>query len=545
MVKKSPGVRVLRVLNFGVRITFVAAGCATISALTIVPATWQLQAALRSAARHEGFTATAFHAVMSMAFQIAGAGIGFLGRYRSARHTEVEVLEVRRRLLESALSERIELTKGTDRADPQSTIVIDTERIDQFADQILGNLLPGILLAIIGTALVIGNSPVLGAIAFLAGFPIFWSIVLTTRKSRLSAMLYWEEHRFILKRVLRLLQARELISAHGAQASVVENEMPHQLAFTRQASALKRNVAVSSMTQTIGFGILAALLLVVSTIQLQNGAVAIDQLFASLFSLVMIQSGVRMTVTAQAAMAAGVPALERIEQQLNQLAETERQTALSLGVSNRLRIDRVQATDLGHGFPSADATESTLLFEHLYIHIQRGDRLLVQGPNGSGKTTLLLILAGQLRPLFGTLEINGSPAETFDATSVRRGIAYVAQNVVLVDGSIEDNLRLLGDTASSAELDALLHDVGIAFPLNHQIGDEGQRLSGGQRQRLAIARALLHQPDLLLLDEPANHLDTDLKSFLSSIEHRLQNTAVVIVSHGANLSSIGYRTLSL
>lgn len=544
MLNQTHGVRVLRMLRFTPRVTLEAAGCATISALAIVPATWQLQAALKSAAEQRGFTTTAFHAVLSIAFQIAGAAVGLLGRYRSARHTETAALTVRRRLLECALSERIELTKGTDRADPQSTIVIDTERIDQFADQILGNLLPGILLTIIGTALVVGNSPVLGAIAFLVGIPIFWIIVVTTRKNRLSAMAYWEGHRHILKRVLRLLQARELISAHGAQASVVEKEMPHQRAFNRQASILKRTVALSSLTQTIGFGILAALLLVVSTIQLGTGEVTIDQLFASLFSLVMIQSGVRMTVTAQAAMAAGVPALERIEQQLNQPHESSDHASLVLRESNPLQIRKISAVGLSHGFPSADGTER-LLFQNLSVHIQMGDRLLLQGPNGTGKTTLLLILAGQLKPLRGELEINGIPAENFNATSIRRNIAYVAQNVVLVDGSIEDNLRLLGDSATTAELETLLSDVGLALPLEHQIGDEGQRLSGGQRQRLAIARALLHQPDLLLLDEPGNHLDTDLISFLTNIEHRLQNTAVVIVSHGVDLTSIDYRTLTL
>jgi ABC-type bacteriocin/lantibiotic exporter with double-glycine peptidase domain len=551
------GVRVLRILQFKTGILLVATACATVGALTIVPATWQLQEALKSAVAKEGLGVIGFHAAMSMIVQAIGAGIGLFGRYRSAHHAEAAALDVRRHLLEAALSERIEHTKGADRAEPQSTIVIDTERIDQFADQIIGNLLPGILLTLVGAIFVAANGPVLGSVSVIAGVPIFWLIILSSRRARISSVAYWAEHRMVLKRVLRILQARELISAHGAQARVVETELPYQVAFTKQANDLKRDIALSSMMQNVGFGVLAALLLVVSTIQLQNGTVNINQLFGSLFSLVMIQSGVRMTVNAQSSMAAGIPSLQRIEHQLKQhlQANGPGSPSLSGGLNfpsgglnfpaAPLRIDTMSVTGLTHGFPTANTTDVPLLFQNLSVHIQQDDRLLLQGSNGSGKTTLLLILAGQLRPLHGTLELNGQPVPSFDLPPIRRNIAYVAQNVVLVDGSIEDNLRLLGDTATAGELETLLYDVGIAFPLHHQIGDEGQRLSGGQRQRLAIARALLHQPDLLLLDEPANHLDTDLISFLSNIEHRLKGTAVIIVSHGADLSSIGYRTLTL
>jgi ABC-type transport system involved in cytochrome bd biosynthesis fused ATPase/permease subunit len=521
---------------------------AVIGALSVVPSTWQLQTGVRAATANKPLRVVVLHALLSIVIQSAGAAIGLFSRYRASEDVGRGVVHLRSTVLRLVLSQQIADTKGESAAEPQSIVVVDIDRIDQYADQLLGGLVPGTLLIAVGSALAVTRSSFIGILTMLTGLPVFWFVVFTARRARKATLEYWEGHRLISRRVLRLMQARELIAAHDGQRVVARNEEPHLQRYSRQSANMKLRSAVSITAQTVGFGSLSAVLLVVAAKQLSTKAIALDQLFVLLFSLVVIQSGVRLTVTAQSAVTAGGAALSRIERLI---AEASRSTTTAAEIDPRstLPIDELEAVDLSYSvplnIPGTQLQENRVLFSGVSLRICRGDKIHLTGANGTGKTTLLLMLAQQCQPQSGTFRINGEIASAEDLQAVKRRIAYVAQNVVLVEGTVAENLRLLGDDATDAELTELLHDVGIRFDLDHQIGSEGQTMSGGERQRLAIARALLGDPDIVLLDEPSNHLDVDLPRFLADIDRHLRNRAVVVVSHGDDLSSLGYRPFCL
>jgi ATP-binding cassette subfamily C protein len=133
---------------------------------------------------------------------------------------------------------------------------------------------------------------------------------------------------------------------------------------------------------------------------------------------------------------------------------------------------------------------------------------LIVGPSGSGKTTLLDLLVGLREPAAGQVLIDGVPLPQLDLRSWRRQIGYVPQESVMVDESVAHNLTL-GEQIPEAKIREALRDAGAmgfveAMPegLATRVGHGGSRLSGGQRQRLAIARALIHEPRLLILEAP-------------------------------------------
>ncbi|MFG2882903.1 thiol reductant ABC exporter subunit CydD [Streptomyces sp. NPDC048297] len=148
------------------------------------------------------------------------------------------------------------------------------------------------------------------------------------------------------------------------------------------------------------------------------------------------------------------------------------------------------------------------------LTLERGRRIAVVGPSGSGKTTLAQVLLRFLDPGAGTYTLAGVAANALDGDDVRRLVGLCAQDAHLFDSTVRENLLIARKNATEAELlDALdrarLREwvAGLPDGLDTHVGEHGARLSGGQRQRLALARALLADFPVLVLDEPAEHLD--------------------------------------
>ncbi|WSA77812.1 thiol reductant ABC exporter subunit CydD [Streptomyces sp. NBC_01799] len=161
-----------------------------------------------------------------------------------------------------------------------------------------------------------------------------------------------------------------------------------------------------------------------------------------------------------------------------------------------------------HAGASRDALDS------VDLTLTAGRRIAVVGPSGSGKTTLAQVLLRFLDARAGTYRIGGVEASALDGDTVRRFVGLCAQDAHVFDSSIRENLRLARTVATDDELRAALArarllDWAEALPdgLDTLVGEHGARLSGGQRQRLALARALLADFPVLVLDEPAEHLD--------------------------------------
>ncbi|MFI9393291.1 thiol reductant ABC exporter subunit CydD [Streptomyces bauhiniae] len=183
----------------------------------------------------------------------------------------------------------------------------------------------------------------------------------------------------------------------------------------------------------------------------------------------------------------------------------------------------------------------------LDLTLDRGRRIAVVGPSGSGKTTLAQVLLRFLDPRSGTYTLAGVPADEMDGDEVRRLVGLCAQDAHLFDSSVRENLLLARKDATEAELrDVLLRARlldwvdGLPEGLDTHVGEHGARLSGGQRQRLALARALLADFPVLVLDEPAEHLDLPTADALTDdllaategrttllITHRLAGLAAV------------------
>jgi len=178
------------------------------------------------------------------------------------------------------------------------------------------------------------------------------------------------------------------------------------------------------------------------------------------------------------------------------------------------------------------------VLERLNIKINPGERVGIIGKLGSGKSTVLRLILNQYAPVSGSVLVDDLVNTQLEPLSLRRQIGYVPQDVTLFHGSLRENVELgrvqPDDTALLAALrNSCLDEVVAQLPsgVGTQVGERGDRLSGGQRQIVAIARALLMQPRLLLLDEPSSMVDPATEQKLIARLRALTDTTIVLVTH--------------
>ncbi|MGL5336607.1 MAG: heme ABC transporter ATP-binding protein/permease CydC [Enterovibrio sp.] len=195
--------------------------------------------------------------------------------------------------------------------------------------------------------------------------------------------------------------------------------------------------------------------------------------------------------------------------------------------SCKLRFD-----DVSFSYPNA--VQPAL--EKISFTLETGQKLAVLGKTGSGKSTLLKLITRAFDPSCGHIYLNDQPISAFSENVLRRSMSVVSQRVDILNCTLADNLRLAKPAASEQELLEILEKVGLshlaAHGLDEWLGDGGRPLSGGEARRIGVARAILYDAPLLLLDEPTEGLDqhTEQQILQLLLEHA-QHKTLLLITH--------------
>lgn len=201
-------------------------------------------------------------------------------------------------------------------------------------------------------------------------------------------------------------------------------------------------------------------------------------------------------------------------------------------------VSAIEVIELvGVGFSYLDAPREAVTSTNLKFGI--GERIGLVGTSGSGKSTLANIVLGLTEPSIGEVRLNGRLRTDYSIESWRKRVGFVPQSAGLIRGSVEDNVRMfregigVDDIWLALELAGLAADVRqLPDGLGTYLGPGAQGLSGGQSQRIAIARAFVGNPDLVVMDEPTSALDAQSEGVVSeSIENLSHRAAILIISH--------------
>ncbi|SMP60263.1 ABC transporter ATP-binding protein [Anoxynatronum buryatiense] len=199
------------------------------------------------------------------------------------------------------------------------------------------------------------------------------------------------------------------------------------------------------------------------------------------------------------------------------------------------------------------AYDAQPVLQHVTFKIKAGETLAIVGPSGAGKTTLVHLLLRFYAPSAGEILLDDRPIERYTVESLREKIGLVMQHPFLFDGTLRDNIALgtpdatLADIQQAARL-ASLDSFIKALPQGYDtpIGERGVRLSGGQAQRLALARVLLRQPEILVLDEPTASVDhlTDAH-IMESVSSLMAGKTLLVIAHRLATLRSAHRILFL
>jgi ATP-binding cassette subfamily B protein len=209
------------------------------------------------------------------------------------------------------------------------------------------------------------------------------------------------------------------------------------------------------------------------------------------------------------------------------------------------RADRIRGdlvfNDISFAYPTSPERD---VIHHIGLAIRPGEHVAFVGPSGSGKSTLANLLLGLYAPTRGEILIDGVPQSEWDMRWIRRQLAVVLQDSLLLSGSIRDNLRFARADATDAEIQAAARQANAEefiakLPEGYLtlVGERGVSLSGGQRQRIAIARAILRNPPVLILDEATSALDYESERLIQEALDRL-STGRTVITIAHRLSTI-------
>ncbi|EKO3947797.1 cysteine/glutathione ABC transporter ATP-binding protein/permease CydC [Vibrio fluvialis] len=171
------------------------------------------------------------------------------------------------------------------------------------------------------------------------------------------------------------------------------------------------------------------------------------------------------------------------------------------------------------------------------LTIPAGNKVAIVGQTGSGKSTLIQLLCRYWDAQQGDIRIAGTRLQEWKESDLRAAISVVSQRVDILNGSLRDNLIMAKPTANDNELSAMLERVGLgklleAPGLDAWLGDGGRQLSGGEKRRIGIARALLHNGPILLLDEPTEGLDKQTEQQIMALfQSHFENKTVIFITH--------------
>jgi ABC-type multidrug transport system fused ATPase/permease subunit len=465
---------------------------------------------------------------------VLGAAASFLHAYLSQTLVNRVVTEVRRESFRRVLKRPLRdvISAGNGATDLVSRVVNDTGSLGGAMNSLLGKGLAEATKAVAAVIVAVILDWRLAFVAFIAGGIIAAVIRLLSRRIRKASKQALKSHSDLLRVSTEALQGLRVVKVHTAERIEegrfhrANKQMLKELNRVRTARAL-----ASPLTEAIAILALGTLALIAIKAMIDNALDPANFLVA-LAGLGLAGGALKPLTGIIADLQIGAAAADR-------LTELQASTP-EPGHGHRLaRLARHARSIEFRGVTLKYAGQPKPAVEDISLNIAHGETVAFVGPNGCGKTSLLSLVPRLYDPDAGMLLIDGNNVRDFSVRSLRRQIGVVTQETVMFSGTIRQNISYGATEASEAEiLDAARKSRALEFierlplGLDTPVAEQGLSLSGGQRQRLAIARAILRNPAILILDEATSMIDAESEHLIGeAISDFTKGRTCLIVAH--------------
>lgn len=459
---------------------------------------------------------------------LIGAAANFLHQYISQTLATLTIARIRKRIFDHVLHLPLSRVVQQGPSEYISRIIRDTATLEAGFIALLGKSVAQLTkgLAALGVAVIFDWTIVV--VAIIVG-PIL-GIVLRKLAKRIRRgshgslvaqqdLLQLSNERVQGLRAVKTSTAESLASAHFDEVN--EEVVRHELKM-RTAKAMS-----SPIMETLAIIVLGALALLAAK-SILSGDLPFERFLLSVGSLAVAGASFRPLAGIITSISTAAAPAERILEVLDEHVEPQDGVAMKRHVKS-VSFEGVSQIYPGAKRPSVDGVD---------LQVGFGEHIAIVGPNGSGKTSLLSLIPRLLSPASGTVRVDGVDISSVQLSDLRNQIGVVTQESFIVRGTIAANIAL-------GRPDASMDDIRAAAAASHAerfiqelpegydtiVAEHGASLSGGQRQRLSIARALLREPSILILDEATSQVDSESEASIANAIQEISDCTVFVIAH--------------
>lgn len=460
-----------------------------------------------------------------------GSAVGLLRAYLFAKAGECAAADLRRDLFEHLHALPMAFYDRRKTGGVMSVVQNDVEALQGLYASTLVEIVTNVLMAIIATAVLIWRNPTLAMIGLPVPVVFAAALAMFGGPLRRSGRQVRDDTGAVQETLQESIAGVREVKTFGRGASELARYMDRVLRLVR--SRVRQTVLGSAngvMANLIAMGGMMGVL-IVGTRMAIHGTMSPGDVIMFLSVLGMLFGPASTFVNLYAGIAVALGAADRIFEFVDAQREKEPDAPVHVSPDDaRVRFEGVSFNYDGSG-PD--------VLRDVSLDVAAGEVIALVGPSGSGKTTLVSLLPRLYDVTAGAIMMNGHDVRSLSLTDLRRRIAYVPQEPYLFGTSVAENIRFGREGATDDEVEAAAraanaHDFIIALPDGYgtQVGERGARLSVGQKQRIAIARAILRDPRILILDEATSAQDSESERLVQEAMARLlRGRTAFIIAH--------------
>ncbi|MDB6128452.1 MAG: hypothetical protein JWM35_2348 [Verrucomicrobia bacterium] len=505
---------------------------AMLRSLAAAPCTFLIQRIIDKPLKDGDITGVIHYSLWFVLCLVIHYGFSVWGAKSIAKTMSELVVEMRSRIFYRLQFLSFSYLDGQKTGRLLSKYAFDTQKVEGLLTTVLNQLLPNILMGVcIFVILAWMNWMLLLVLLFAipvyatAKYFFFSHIQRANNENRLA-------QEKLTGAASEYISALRLVRSFGEEAQVVRELDRSSESFARSRVTQSYINALFGTYVYVGMQLLSLIVIAGGSILAIKGQITIGTLFAFMAGFGYILTPVHMFIGLSEpyfnAQEGYLSIKELIDSRYVETWNGKRR-------EERVRGDIVY-DNVTFFYPSAP---DKVVIKNLNLTIRPGEHIAFVGPSGSGKSTLANLLLGLYAPSSGQILIDGVPQSEWDMRWIRRQLAVVMQDSILLSGSVGDNIRFAKPDASDAQVReaaklANAEEFILRMPEGFKtpVGERGVALSGGQRQRIAIARAILRNPPVLILDEATSALDYDSERLIQEALERLaEGRTVITIAH--------------